>query len=213
MPPRQIPLLPNCIYHIYNHANGKENLFENKENYNYFMKRYAYFINPIADTFAYCQMPNHVHFMVRIKDTQDLQIANKNFLLAKEIPLENIKEIKEEDFSKFVARTFANLFSSYAQAFNIKTKRKGGLFIPNFKRKEVTSQTYYTKLIHYIHNNPIHHGFVKDLESWAYSSYNAYILEKATLLAKAEVINWFGDKNAFQDFHTAEKVDFSFDDF
>ena len=110
MQPRQIILLPNHIYHIYNHANGRENLFENKENYIFFMQRYAYFITPIADTFAYCQMPNHVHFMVRIKDTQDLQIANKNFLLAKEIPLENIKEIKEEDFSKFIARTFANLF-------------------------------------------------------------------------------------------------------
>ena len=116
-------------------------------------------------------------------------------------------------FSKFIARTFANLFSSYSQAFNIKTKRKGALFIPNFKRKEVTTQTYYTKLIHYIHNNPVHHGFVTDPESWAYSSYNAYISDKITLLAKEEVFSWFGDKNAFQDFHKMEKTDFSFDKF
>jgi len=34
----KIPLEPNNIYHIYNHANGKENLFENEENFTFFLR-------------------------------------------------------------------------------------------------------------------------------------------------------------------------------
>jgi len=35
---------PEKFYHIYNHANGSENLFRSDENYSYFLKRYEHFI-------------------------------------------------------------------------------------------------------------------------------------------------------------------------
>ena len=37
------PLEPDKYYHIFNHANGKENLFVKDDNYYYFLKRYTYF--------------------------------------------------------------------------------------------------------------------------------------------------------------------------
>lgn len=67
MSQKPVPLLPERMYHIWTHANGSEDLFRSEENYQYFLKRYAKYIHPIADTFAYCLMPNHLHFMVRIK--------------------------------------------------------------------------------------------------------------------------------------------------
>lgn len=68
----QQPLLPDCVYHIYNHANGSENLFRNEENYHYFLSKYAEYIFPIADTYAYCLMPNHFHLMVRIRTEKEI---------------------------------------------------------------------------------------------------------------------------------------------
>lgn len=47
-------------YHIYNHANGNKNLFLEEDNYIFFLNKYYKFIDPIADTFAYCLMPNHL---------------------------------------------------------------------------------------------------------------------------------------------------------
>jgi hypothetical protein len=65
------PLLePGAYYHIYNHANGSDNLFRNDDNYMFFLKKYSEFISPVADTFAYCLMPNHFHLAVRMKDFQ-----------------------------------------------------------------------------------------------------------------------------------------------
>ncbi len=63
---------PERFYHVYNHANGEENLFRQEENYHYFLKLWTKYIEPIADTFAYCLMPNHFHSLIRIKSRIDL---------------------------------------------------------------------------------------------------------------------------------------------
>jgi putative transposase len=52
---------PKKTYHIYTHANGSENLFQTNENFRYFLKRYEEYIPPVADTLAWCLMPNHLH--------------------------------------------------------------------------------------------------------------------------------------------------------
>ena len=59
-------------YHIYTHANGFENLFRSDENYRYFLERYEHFAPSVADTYAYCLMPNHIHFLVCIKTEKEL---------------------------------------------------------------------------------------------------------------------------------------------
>ena len=69
----------NGIYHIYNHANGDENLFRNNQNYLYFLKRYAHFIHPIAKTYAYCLMPNHFHVLVKIRSKEEIVATLPNF--------------------------------------------------------------------------------------------------------------------------------------
>ncbi len=187
----KIPLEPDKYYHIYNHANGKENIFVNEQNYYFFLQRYAFHISPIADTFAYCLMPNHFHLAVRIKPLTQL---SKSFKL-----LESSKPVEY-----FISKQFSNLFSSYAQAFNKQQKRRGSLFIPNFERKQIDSNTYFRELIHYIHFNPVHHGFVKDLRDWKYTSFESFFSEKATRIARDEVISWFDNKQNFWDFHQKE---------
>lgn len=207
----EIQLLPEGFYHIYNHANGWENLFKRRENYIYFLRRYAEFINPIADTFAYCLMPNHLHFMVRIKKNEELQAAYQQRVLRKASSLQNVemysKTVLEENaLPGFISREWGSLFSAYSQAFNRQQHRKGSLFIPNFKRKPVETTDYYLKLIHYIHANPIHHGFVKGFADWEFSSYHTYLSTKPTHLARQEGLEWFGGSNLFEQFHRENPV-------
>jgi putative transposase len=51
------PFLPGTMYHVYTHSNGSENLFRVEDNYDYFLKRYQYYISPVAATMVYCLMP------------------------------------------------------------------------------------------------------------------------------------------------------------
>lgn len=62
-------------YHIYNHANGDENLFREQKNYEYFLEKYKQHISPIAETIAWCLMPNHFHLLVKIKKEAEITAA------------------------------------------------------------------------------------------------------------------------------------------
>ena len=175
---------PEKYYHIYNHAVGGDSLFIKKENYSFFLDKYKQYISPIADTFAYCLMPNNFHFALCIKNEEDLRTLPKLDLA--------------------ISKQFSNFFSSYTQAFNKQQNRPGTLFEKPFKRKQINSDKYFKQLIHYIHYNPVHHGFVNDLRGWKHSSFESYFSEKASLLKRDEVINWFGDKENFYLYHQKE---------
>ena len=79
--------------------------------------------------------------------------------------------------------------------------RKGSLFKRPFQRKLIHSDEYFIRLIAYIHNNPIHHGFTENLSDWPFSSWHAYTLDKLTKIQNEEAMNWFGDLKNFKAIH------------
>ncbi|MFA5555659.1 MAG: transposase [Flavobacteriaceae bacterium] len=151
-------------YHIYNHANGDENLFREQKNYAYFLEKYEQHINPIAETIAWCLMPNHFHLLVKIKTEDEITSTFPKFKT-----LEKLKTLEAK--SNFLSKQFANFFSSYTQSFNKIYERRGSLFLKNFKRKEIVDENYLRNLILYIHLNPIKHGFTDIISDWKWSSY------------------------------------------
>lgn len=193
---------PDTFYHIYNHAVGSEKLFRNKENYYYFLKKFTYYTQDICQTYAYCLMPNHFHFLVRFADADSIW---KLFCEKKKIPIEQeATSPLQFNFHLFVMRYWSNLMNGYAQAYNKRFDRKGALFMDYLKRKVVIEESYFSKLVHYIHYNPIHHGFCKKLEDWQFSSYFSMLSDKSTLLKRETVLGWFGSREAFVKFHQQE---------
>lgn len=201
MPQKRIPLEPGEMYHIWTHANGDENLFRTDENYRFFLKKYTFYIQTVAETFAYCLMPNHLHLMVRIKQEEELL----KFLREKKPNTDSNSTLQGFEtlggFSNVISRQFSHLFNSYTQAYNKVYDRKGSLFIPNFKRKQIDSSSYFGTLMAYIHTNPVHHRFTAQPGEWPHSSWFAYVLNKPTKLKKDEAIQWFGGIDNFLRVH------------
>ncbi len=189
----------DTFYHVFNHAVGSENLFRNDDNFRYFLQRYTYYMSCVWETYSYCLMPNHFHFLVRIKSEEELKKLPKY----------------KEDTHKIVMQYLSNFLNSYAKSYNIKYKRKGALFLDFTKRIAVREESYYTTLINYIHQNPVHHKFCKTTDEWVYSSYDAFLSEKPTKMKRNEVLEWFGNKEAFKNFHkenlTVLKEDLEFE--
>lgn len=177
-------------YHIYNCANGNENLFKEEENFRYFLKQWEKYISPIADTYAYCLMPNHIHFLIQIKGEEEILNLGG---------FQNLQGL--ERTSKIISKKFSNLFNSYTKAFNKRYERRGSLFSPNFKRKEITSKNYLKNLVCYIHRNPVHHGFCAELDEWKFSSYHAYLSNSSSKINRSYILNQFEDKNNFMATH------------
>jgi putative transposase len=193
MPDYNIPLLPDCIYHIFTRANGNEKLFLNEENYRFFLGKFKMHILPVADVFAYNLLPNHFHFLIRIKSVE--QIKSKFLEVKKNKPFD-IEKVPE-----FIMERFGNLLNSYAKSFNKINKRKGGLFMDTLHRVEIPNDSQLATEIFYVHKNAVHHQYVPSIDEWRWSSYRSLLSELPTMLLRKEVIDFFGGKEAFIKFH------------
>ena len=185
----KVPLLHGQYYHIYNRGNNGIDVFLEDENYNHFLRLYSKYIDPIADTYAWCLLKNHFHVLVRIKENDEI------------IPSELTYNTTETPKVIEPYRQFSHLFNAYTQAVNKRYNRTGSLFKTKFERKLVDSEAYFQQLIFYIHNNPVHHGFVKDMSLYPWSSFESMISEKPTMLKRTEVLALFGDKENFIYYH------------
>ncbi len=85
-------------------------------------------------------------------------------------------------------------------------KRRGSLFIHSFKRKEITSDSYLTNDIFYIHTNAQRHGFVKKINDWPWCSFHDALAQTPTRLKREKVIAWFGNREEFIRFHQQSHI-------
>lgn len=59
----------------------------------------------------------------------------------------------------------------------------------------------YKNLIHYIHNNPVKHGFTRFAFDYPWSSYLSILSDKPSKIKRKEVIDLFDDKENFKYIH------------
>ena len=180
-----ILLEPGNFYHLYNRGNNKENIFYEDRNYEHFLNLYRKYVSEMVETFAYCLMKNHFHFLVRVKQ-----------------PAEPTCEVlKTSQVGKMVSRQFSHMFNAYAKAFNKAYNRTGSLFQERFRRKIITSDRYFGQAILYIHVNPQRHRVIKDFRKYPYSSYRVMLSNDETFLAREKVVEYFGNRDMFHQFH------------
>ncbi len=188
------PLNFGYYYHIYNRGINSCTIFNSEGNFGYFLKLYKKHIVPIAETYAWVLMPNHFHFLVRIKE-MNIPKNPSGF--------ENLTGL-----AKPSSQYFSNLFNAYSKAFNKKNNRHGSLFERPFKRKLIETEKYLKQVLIYIHNNPVHHGFTEHAVEYQWSSYLSCISKKPTNLKRNTVIEWFDDIPNFNSLHNP-RMDFA----
>jgi len=215
-------LKPDTSYHIYNHANGFENVFNERENYRFFLEKYQEYIGHVAETYAYCLLPNHFHLVVRMRKREVIEeiIRLNNFRKVErnfskvESSFSKVErnfgkavvngkaDITNEEIEKFLSKQFSNLFSSYTQSYNKFLKRMGSLFVKNFKRDPLLDKEHFINEIMYSHRNPIHHGFLSDYDNWEFSSYYDIISGNNEIVEVDKLLKMFGGKEQFINMHS-----------
>lgn len=135
-------------YHCYSRGIDKRSVFENELDANRFLmalyqangtKKIQLFSvrkpafgsalavergTPIVSIGAYCLMPNHFHLL--------------------------LKEITEGGITSFMRK----VGTAYTMYFNAKNERVGNLFTKPFRSRHVGTDSYFQRVIHYIHFNP-----------------------------------------------------------
>ena len=157
-----------ATYHVYNRSN--ETLFHNRDNYLFFIRKLRKHILPFAEILAYCIMPNHFHLI----------------LVAKQEGTVHSTAMNKEDM-QLLSLAFGSVLSSYTQAINKETGRRGVLFAHKTKARKIneSGNDYGLNCFMYVHQNPKLAELVERIEDWEYSSFPDYIGKRnGTLINK-----------------------------
>jgi putative transposase len=168
-------------YHVYQRGIDNQDVFLEEGDYARFVVLYDQHILPVADTYAYCLLPNHLHLLVRIL-TQEEQLARSQGRRRVLSP----------------GRQFTNLFNAYGDEVNEARGRSGALLQPVFGRVGLSSLLERDFLAAYIHRNPMRHGFVEDFRQWSHSS---YCTPRATCSLRDALFTWFHWPGGFESAH------------
>jgi putative transposase len=171
---------PGSYYHIFNRGNNREAIFRSHENYRYFLRRFKRYLLDFIDVFAYCLMPSHFHFLIRVKEGIPTQLSGKL------TPLE---------------QAFRDFFISYAKSFNKQHGRSGSLFQYKFKRNPADDIAYRMRLVVYIHANPVRAGLCQQMADWPFSPYRVLVDGGETAVQRDAVLSWFDGLTDFEAFH------------
>jgi len=161
--------LSPAYYHVYNRGNNRESIFFEDRNYRHFLHLYAHYVEPVADTLAYC--------LLRITPPPDPSEAG----------LDEAAAGTALDPSK----QFGHLFNAYAKAINAAMTDREPVPTPVWPNQSGFAR-HFVQLVAYIHQNPEKHGFVDDFREWPYTSFHSLTAEKPTRLQRSEVLRWFG---------------------
>ena len=195
-------LEPDCFYHLYNRGVNSAKIFNEDQNYSFFLKKLLDYLVPILDVYSYCLMPNHFHIVIKVKSQYELQqLLNSELKSNIRFGLHSNEMIVSKQIAKFL--------SSYSQAFNKSIKRHGALLESPFKRKKIADEDYLKNVIIYTHLNP--QDIAVNFETYKYSSYCSILSKSVTNLKRTEVLNYFGGRENFIYSHRfPPKFDFNF---
>ncbi len=143
---RPISFAPGEIFHCFNRSVDKRTIFEDQQDYVYFLKMLRHFnssevvgglklltnkpqVNPPVTILAYCLLPNHYHLVLRCNDV-------------------------DGGLSKYMQR----IAGGYTMYFNQKYERSGVLFQGKFKANHIDSDEYLKHILAYVGFNNIVHN-------------------------------------------------------
>jgi hypothetical protein len=203
-------------YHIFNKGAKGISIFIKENDYIHFLDLMSIFLTPVADIYAYALMGNHLHLVLRIKDKTEIGYLDSEYADSDDINLKwktypvNTSNKTSDSFNKkpVPGNMLKHMFNSYAQWFNKSHNRSGQLLKHNYDKIIIDNVTYLKRLIIYVHNNPVKHGFCEHPVEYGWTSYLSLISIKPTKLSRERVLGWFDDKANFKIAHNNSNDDF-----
>lgn len=171
----------NSYYHVYNRGVEKRRIFEDREDYQTFLKYLEIYLTPTniltaqkppprfnllnknlseeVKLIAYCLMPNHYHLILR-QTTRD-----------------------------GITKLMRQIQTAYSMYFNKRNSRVGPLFQGIYKAIQIPNDEYLAYLSRYIHRNPLERG--ANLRDFQWSSYTYYFLGNPPVWLNTEAISQY----------------------
>ena len=143
------------IYHIINRGNMRMQVFDDREDYEYFLELLEKASKrEKVEIHAYCLMPNHFHLLLVPKESNSL------------------------------SRLMQWVMTSHVRYYHKKNKTSGHIWQGRYKSFMVEKESYYLTLIQYIEANALRAKLVRQAQDWNYGSLMEREYKHRTLLSK-----------------------------
>jgi REP element-mobilizing transposase RayT len=173
------------FYHVFNRASGKQLMFREIQNYYYFLSRLNFYLADYVIIHAKCLIPNHFHFLIEIKEEEDMPPLPKN-----------------ADIHKIITKKFKNFFLSYSMSFKIMFNQSSNVFAQKYKHTRLYTDEDIRNVLFYIHRNPKHHS-VGNWQNYRWSSYNEILYANSKSRKALFMLNLFAGREAYKKAHLA----------
>jgi len=169
-------LSENCIYHVLNRGNGKQNVFHKEQDYKVFIDLMKEAKNRYpVNIFSYCLMPNHFHMIL--------------------MPL------KVRELSKWMQW----LMTSHVRRYHKHYGTSGHIWQGRFKSFIIQKDNYLLTAIRYVEGNPVRAGLVNSAREWLWSSHMETANEKSRFLVDKIPIELPSDWTKYVDESLSDK--------
>lgn len=148
----------------------------------------------MASVYTYSLLPNHFHIVACIKENEPVISHFETVKKKKFDPLHH-------NLPDFIMERFSNFLNAYTKSINKAYNRKGALFLDYMKRSKVNKESHFTSFVFYTNKNAVHHGLTAKIGDWEHDAFASLVSNKPTKLLRDDVINWFGGKERFIQFH------------
>lgn len=204
MPGREIPLITEEFYHVFNKTIASQPAFCTKRDYKRFLETIFYYQNKTTPVryskFLILSTKEREGILESLKKQKNFMVEFISFCLMPNHFHLLLQQLEDSGISKFCS----NLTNSYTRYFNVKNKRKGPLFQGKFKAVRIETDEQLLHVTRYIHLNPYTSYVVKTLEELAtypYSSLSEYLkLRKEKTVDKEQVLCHFKTLKSFKSF-------------
>ncbi|HRS53544.1 MAG TPA: hypothetical protein P5250_02415 [Bacteroidales bacterium] len=177
------PFMPDKYFHIYHKVENGRNLFPTEEYKNIFFNALNKIINPYAKIIGYCLLPDHYHLLIKVKS----QLYQKN-------GFPNIGQLLTYYLRRFIR--------NYNQFVNTQEKKKGKLLSALPYITPIKDNEQMKEILVGIHLNPVYHNITEDPGIYQWSSFQPFLKQNNDNLPCEEVLNYYGGKQKFIDYHT-----------
>ncbi|MEO6356855.1 MAG: hypothetical protein ABIU77_06215 [Ferruginibacter sp.] len=201
------PFLPDNHYHLVFKSIDGILLFRQNSDYTIFLERFQQFTSLALNTWAYCLLSNHAHFIIKTKSIKaiakeigEIDFAKQTVAMKKLLAASN----KDAVLDEMMERQINSFMVSFANYTKNKYRHHGGLFQKPFKRLEVDTDSWLQTAIIYVHLNSLKHKVFNDYAAYLQGSYFYFIQQCNTYCASEEVLAFFDGLKQFISLHEAK---------
>lgn len=204
MPGRNIPLVNEEVYHVFNRGIAGQPIYKDKRDYQRFLDLIKYYqnIHPFPRYSKFLTLSNETRTKTfqKLRTQSHFLVAILGFCLMPNHFHILLKQKYEGGTSLFLS----NLTNSYTRYFNTKTKRVGPLLQGKFKAVHIEDDEQLLHVIRYIHLNPYTSSIIKtlaELKTYPYSSLKDYIIQNNfQIIETDQILGNFKNSKSFISF-------------